>query len=241
MTEPNQELLAIIPARAGSKGIPGKNRALIAGVPLLEYTVRALRAAESVSGILLTTDDPEILADYRGCDDIFVVERPAQLARDDSKTSDAVAHALDAWASAGRPLPGALLLAQPTTPLRTAADIDAAFALFQRCGREPLVSACRVEGIRHPRGMYHVDEAEQRGRLFIEDPTDDLQRHAYEVLYQRNGAIYLVTTEYFQRTGRLRSVTPYLYAMPWERSVNIDVPGDLLIARALIESGLVST
>lgn len=233
-----KDVLAVIPARAGSKGVPGKNTALINGLPLIEYTVRAARAARSVGEILITTDDIGILDRYRDCSDLFLVERPSQLAHDDSTTSDAVAHALDAWTSDGRPLPGTLFLAQPTTPLRTAADIDAAVMMFERCGREPLVSACRVEGIRHPRGMYLVDEPEERGMLYVDDPDDNLQRHAYETLYQRNGAIYLVTTEYFRRTGRLRSTAPYLYPMPWERSVNIDVPGDLLIARALIESGL---
>jgi CMP-N,N'-diacetyllegionaminic acid synthase len=239
-TDVTTDTLAIIPAREGSKGIPGKNTALIRGLPLIEYTVRCVRAARSVTGILITTDDPAILDRYRASDDLFVVERPPELATDDAKTSDAVRHALDAWTAAGRRDPDILLLAQPTTPLRTANDVDDSIAMFERCGREPLVSACLVEGIRHPRGMYLADSSGERGRLFINDPVDDLQRHAYESLYQRNGAIYLVTSEYFRRTGRLRSIEPWLYPMPWERSVNVDVPGDLLIARALIESGLVS-
>ena len=75
-----------------------------------------------------------------------------------------------------------------------------------------------------------------RGTLFIREPH--AQRQKYEVLFHRNGAIYIVTTEFFERTGCLMSPTPILYEMPWERSVNIDGNGDLLIARALIESGL---
>ena len=77
------------------------------------------------------------------------------------------------------------------------------------------------------------------GEIFIKEHSAGHSRSEYEKLYQRNGAIYIVTTEYFQRTGRLRSESPTIYEMPWERSINIDVPGDMLIAKALIESGLI--
>ena len=63
----------------------------------------------------------------------------------------------------------------------------------------------------------------------------------YEPLYQRNGAVYIVSTDYFRRERRLRSLTPVMYEMPWERSINVDGPGDLLIVRALIESRLIKT
>lgn len=231
-------LLAIIPARAGSKGVPGKNKALIGEKPLIEYTVAAATAAKAVSGILLTTDDRAILEYYKNREGVLVVTRPTELAQDDSTTSDVVAHAIDAWVSSGRQLPKSLLLAQPTTPLRTAADIDGAFTLFERVGEKPVVSACKVDGIRHPRVMYRMDSEAVASALYIQDADEKFQRQTYEPLYQRNGAIYLVTLEYFRRTGRLQSESPVIYEMPWERSINIDVPGDLLIAKALLESGL---
>jgi CMP-N,N'-diacetyllegionaminic acid synthase len=230
-------LLAIIPARAGSKGVPGKNKALINGRPLIDYTVAALERASSVEGILLTTDDRDILRLYADRSDILLVERPAELATDKATTSDAVAHALDAWAAAGKPAPDAILLAQPTTPLRMAADIDAAYRLFLASGAESVIGACRVDGMRHPRDMYRLGENGQ-GELFITDPHDRTTRQDYETLYQRNGAIYIVSTDYFRREHRLRSFTPVIYEMSWERSINIDGPGDFLIAKALIESGM---
>jgi CMP-N-acetylneuraminic acid synthetase len=230
-------MLAIIPARAGSKGVPGKNKALIAGRPLVDYTVTALELARSVTGIILSTDDEDLLARYRDRPGIFVVNRPKSLAQDDSTTAHVVAHALDAWQADGRDIPDALFVAQPITPLRTAADIDAAFELFKSTGCESLISACRAEGIRHPSGMYRLKEDEQRGTPYLagEEPT---RRQDLETVYQRNGAVYLITTEFFVQTGRLRSDNPMIYEMPWERSINIDVPGDLMIARALIESGM---
>ena len=123
-------LLAIIPARAGSKGVPGKNTARIAGRPLVDFTVAALEESNSVGAILLTTDDREILDLYVNRKSVFLVERPRELATDTATTSAAVEHALQSWEAIGHYLPQALLLAQPTTPLRTAADIDAAYQLY---------------------------------------------------------------------------------------------------------------
>ncbi len=229
-------LLAIVPARAGSKGVPGKNRALIADRPLIDFTIGALEAARSVTGIALSTDDREILARYAGRKSLFLIDRPPELATDEATTGAVVAHALDSWEAAGRETPDALLLAQPTTPLRTAADIDGAFALFERMDRQPVVSACKAEGIRHPEVMYRLHADGVRGELYAGERGDQARRQTREAIYQRNGAIYLVSTEFFRRTGRLRNATPLIYEMPWERSINIDVPGDLRIARALIES-----
>lgn len=147
-------LLAIVPARAGSKGVPGKNKAPIKGRPLIDYTVAALEAAKSVDGILITTDDEDILRAYAGRENIVLVRRPPELATDTATTSAAMKHALGAWEAAGRDRPEAIFLAQPTTPLRTAADIDAAYKLFLASGGTSLISCCRVDGMRHPRDMY---------------------------------------------------------------------------------------
>ena len=82
---------------------------------------------------------------------------------------------------------------------------------------------------------------DSRGELFIPAGEGHTNRQSYECLYQRNGAIYIVSTEFFLRTGCLTNQRPFIFEMPWERSINIDCPGDLLIARALIESGLIKT
>ena len=230
-------LLAIVPARMGSKGVPGKNKALIAGLPLIEYTVVALQASRSVTSILVTSDDPDILGRYRERNGVFVVERPAALARDDSTTEDAVTHALAEWQRSGAQTPDVIMIAAATTPLRRAADVDAAFELMQKSASESVLSVCRAEGIRHPRVMYRMGES-GHGIPYVQT-GEGHRRQDFEPIYQRNGAIYLVTTRYFCSTGKLRSDDPVIYEMPWERSINIDTPGDLIIAKALIESGLV--
>jgi CMP-N-acetylneuraminic acid synthetase len=232
-------LLAIVPARAGSKRVPGKNKALIAGLPVVDYTIAALETSRSTDGIVLSTDDTDIADRYRARASVFLVDRPPALAQDESTTASVVAHALDAWQGARRTPPRAILLAQPTTPLRTAADIDDAYSLFERTGAESVISACKAEGIRHPQVMYRL---KRDGHAVPYEAADDhsTQRQSLDPVYQRNGAIYLVTAEFFLRTGRLRSDNPVIYEMPWERSINIDVPADLLIAKALIESGVLA-
>ena len=233
-------LLAVVPARAGSRGVPRKNMAIVAGVPLVEYAVAAALAAESIGAVVVTSDDEEILERYARRDGVLVLRRPPDLATDTASSADTVAHALEQWEAAGGWSPHALIMVQATTPLRTSADIDAAYDLFTRSGSEAVISACRVDGIRHPRVMYRLRD-DGRSELFMTDPTDRMTRRDYEPLYQNNGAVYIVSTEYFRREQRLRSLAPVIYEMPWERSINIDVPGDLVIARALIESGLVKT
>jgi len=230
-------LLAIVPARMGSKGVPGKNRALIGGVPLIEYTVAALEASQAVTSILISSDDPDILSLYCDRTGVVIVERPAALAQDDSTTAEAVTHALIEWDRSGHQVPDVIMIAQPTTPLRQAGDIDAAFELFENSGADSLISACRAEGIRHPQLMYRVGE-KGRGTRYLAGTEKPSQRQDFEPIYQLNGAIYFVRTSYFHSTGKLCADNPVIYEMPWERSINIDTPGDLLIAKVLIESGL---
>jgi CMP-N,N'-diacetyllegionaminic acid synthase len=233
-------MLAIIPARAGSKGVPGKNKALIAGRPLVDYTVAALERARSVTGIILSTNDDDLLVMYQERQGVLALQRPEELCRDESTTAEAVSHALESWRARDRIVPDTLFVAQPITPLRTAYDIDAAFELFQSSGTDSLISVCRAEGIRHPSGMYRLDGEGPRVTPFMAE-GEPARRQDFETIYQRNGAIYMVKTTYFSETGRLRSDNPVIYEMPWERSINIDVPGDLLIAKALIESGILES
>ena len=233
-------LIAVLPARAGSRRVPGKNKALVGGVPLVEYAIASALAAEPVEATVLTTDDEEILDRCAGRAGLFLVRRPPDLAGDKASTADTVAHGLEQWHAAGGWSPRALVHVQATTPLRTAADITAAYKLFTRTGAESLISVCRAVGIRHPRVMYRL-RADGRAQLCMPDdeyrrtPRDD------EEVYQLNGAVYIVSADYFRRERKMRCPAPVMYEMPWERSINVDVPGDLLIARGLVESGLVRT
>lgn len=221
------ETVAIIPARAGSKGVPGKNKRLVAERPLIAFTFEAARDSRALDRVIVTTDDNEIaeLARRAGFE---VVERPAVLARDESPVIDAVLHALETLGIAG---PRAVVLLQPTSPLRTGADIDAAVRLFDESGL-PVCSVVRVEDA-HPARMYRIEH----GRMVPQLPElADRRRQDLPALYLRNGAIYIMGPEQLARREIICDpMAPY--EMPAHRSANIDAEIDLVVLEALLGAG----
>jgi N-acylneuraminate cytidylyltransferase len=218
------ERVAIIPARGGSKGVPGKNKRLVSGKPLIEYTLDAARDCAKLDRIVVTTDDPDV-ADIARRAGVEVVERPASIAADESPVIDAVLHALETLEITA---PGALVLLQPTSPLRTAGDIDAALELFESTGT-PVCSVCQV-GDAHPARMYRLDDGVMRP---LAPELASLRRQDLPVLFHRNGALYIVGPE--QLRERQIICDPMVpYEMDAERSVNIDTELDLMVLEALL-------
>ena len=220
------ERIAVIPARAGSKGVPGKNKRLIAGRPLIAYTIDTALQTKALDRVIVTTDDGEI-ADLARAAGAEVVERPAEIAGDASPVIDAVLHALDA---AGAHDPAAVVLLQPTSPLRTSEDITQALTLFERTGT-PVCSVVRVEDA-HPARMYRIEGA----RLVPQVPElATARRQDLPALYLRNGAIYIVGPEQLARREIICDpMVPY--EMPADRSANVDAEIDLVVLEALLTS-----
>jgi len=218
------EHVAIIPARGGSKGVPGKNKRIVGGQPLIAYSIAAARAAASIDRVVVTTDDPEIAEIARGAG-AEVVDRPDPLAGDASPVIDAVLHALEAI---GVSDPAAVVLLQPTSPMRTAQDIDAAVALFT-AKRAPVCSVCRAEDA-HPARMYRIED----GRLLSLMPElASERRQDLPPVYHRNGAIYVVGPDQLARR-EIITVGMVPYEMPGESSVNIDTELDLMLLEAVL-------
>ena len=206
--------------------MPGKNKRLVAGRPLISYTIETALATEALDRVIVTTDDPEIaeLARAAGAE---VVERPGEIAGDASPVIDAVIHALGA---VGLTDPAAVVLLQPTSPLRTAEDIGRALALFERTG-VPVCSVVRVEDA-HPARMYRIEGE----RLVPEMPElATARRQDLPALFLRNGAIYIVGPDQLaHREIICDSMVPY--EMPAERSANVDAEIDLVVLEALLTS-----
>lgn len=213
--------LGLIPARGGSKGIPRKNVLLIAGKPLVAWTIETALAAKWIDRVVVTTDNDEIaeVAARHGADVPFL--RPPELARDETPGIDPVLHALDA-------LPGydRLVLLQPTSPLRSTDDIDAAIAMATD-GRTVL----SVTEAPHADWIFAMDAA---GLLDIGASKPVARRQDMEKRYTLNGAIYVADC------GELRENRSFLgpntagYIMPAERSVDIDSPLDWRLAELLL-------
>jgi CMP-N,N'-diacetyllegionaminic acid synthase len=227
-------LLALVPARGGSKGIPRKNLAPLAGKPLLQYTLEAALASRQIDDTLLSTDDEEIAAFAAKCGAATRYRRPPQLAGDDTPMIAAVEHALEWYARERGLTPEAVLLLQPTSPLRTVADVDGAIARFREAGADTLASVHRLS--EHP--CECVVTEGRSWHYLVPPPAAYAGRQDYPAgFFFINGALYLARTEVLRRERRF--IVPgstLLYEMPRERGIDIDSPLDLASAAALLGS-----
>lgn len=228
-------LLGVIPARGGSRGIPGKNLAPLAGRPLIDYTLDAALAASALSRIILSTDDPAIAAHALTRERIEVPAlRPADLARDDTPILPVLLDLLDTLDTQEAAGLDAVCLLQPTSPLRLASDIDAAVALFAQTQAESVVS---VVDVPHHCNPVSVMVRDDDGRLypFIAGLGDTAQRRQDKpAAVARNGPAILIVKPDTLRAGLLYGSDCVGYPMPRERSIDIDEPLDLVLAEALL-------
>lgn len=225
--------LAIIPARAGSKGIPFKNMKPLGGLPLIGHTIRAALDAECRPRILVSTDSSEI-ADFATSMEVPTTQlRPAELSGDDASTTEVVRYELATCEAVSKETYDHILLLQPTSPMRNARHIDEAVKCYMRSGAPSLISVCEV-GPGHPDYIYR-----ERGGLLEKmlEGVIGVRRQHLEKLYLRNGAIYIVSVPHFTRTGELASAKPAFYVMDRHSSVNIDEPEDLRFSEALLLHG----
>ena len=221
--------IGIIPARGGSKGVPRKNIRLCGGRPLLAYTIAAAQQSRRLFRFAVSTDDAEIgaIAQSLGAE---VHWRPAELAQDNTPAPPVVNHLLTTLDPNGR-LFDCVVYLQPTTPLRTAEDIDNAIDLLERSCADSVVSVYRVED-HHPSRMYRLGED---GRLipYDQEPAGRL-RQQLPAVYHRNGAIYACKRSIIATQHSLLGADVRPYVMTRERSVNIDDEFDLQIADMLL-------
>ncbi|NCI49086.1 acylneuraminate cytidylyltransferase family protein [Sediminibacterium roseum] len=226
-------LLAIIPARYGSKGVPRKNVVDLNGQPLISYTIEAALQSSCIDEILVTTDDDEViaLAEKKGINCRY--KRPSALATDETSMYDVVEHALE-WFKTDRGfLPEQFVLLQPTSPLRSAADIDNSMAMFIERSAESLISVHALS--EHPFECIKIDE---NGWSFLAEPAHTVTRRQdfKQDFHFINGAIYLIKTETFLAIKKFFIKSRSLcYVMPKERGIDIDSVTDLAIAKALLQ------
>lgn len=222
-------VLGLVPARGGSKGIPGKNVADVAGRPLLAYTAAAALRSTALDRVVLSTDDEEIarVGLEVGLEVPFL--RPPALAADDTPMIDVVVHALD---ELGEDEIEAIVLLQPTSPLRSALDIGSAVALLRTSGAESVVS---VTPVPHRFVPSSVLVAGPGGVVVpFAGGSGGSRRQDKEQLLARNGPAVLVVRPSAVRRGVLYGEPTVGYLMPPERSLDVDDEFDLTLARLLL-------
>lgn len=222
--------LVIIPARGGSKGVPGKNIKPLAGKPLLHYTIDAARAVAADSEICVSTDDSEIAACARAAGIDVPFMRPVELAADNAGTYPVLLHALDFYRDRGYE-PDVVILLQPTSPFRTGDHVREALGLYND-GLDMVVSVrpartnpylnCYEED---SEGMLHISKG--GGAILCRQDAPDC--------WEYNGAIYIINPASLRR-GPLSSFGRRVkYEMTERDSVDIDSPLDWELASVIAE------
>lgn len=227
-------IIAIIPARGGSKKIPRKNIKLLCGKPLIAYTIIRAKKSKYLDNFYVSTENEEIAEISRryGAE---VIERPEKLAKDETPTIDVIFHVLDNLKGKNYN-PDIVVLLQPTSPLRNAEDIDNAIKLFLDSDCKSVVSVCEME--HPPYWSFKIEEGYLKSlfdRRYVRMRRQDLEK-----VYIPNGAIFVSTpqTLYKYKSFYCNHIIPYI--MPIERSVDIDNELDFMLAELLAKKyGLV--
>lgn len=224
-----QKILALIPARGGSKGIKDKNIISLAGKPLIAYSIEAAKKSKYIDSIVVTTDSEKIaeVAKRYGARVPFL--RPAELAADTSKTIDAVLHAIKTLKSMGENY-DTLVLLQPTQPLRTTDDIGKAIELYYESGENGLVSISSVDD--SPLLIRSIDEDGKLINLLSQNST--CRRQDMPNYYKVNGCIYInKIDEINENTSFNDNKVPFI--MDKEHSIDIDELSDLWMAECYLK------
>ncbi len=214
-------MLAIIPARGGSRGLTRKNLRPLCGQPLIQYTIDAARQTAAIDLSVVSTDDPEI-AEIAGRQGVMVVDRPTDLASDTARSEAVVAHVLGLLREAGK-LPDAFVLLQPTSPLRDSPILSLALTEYRETGASCMVSVCEVD--HHPFKMFRERDGALEPLFNVEQLSTPRQQ--LPKVYRQNGAIYLMQTKLFldHRSLFVPPVRPFL--MDEAHSVDVDTLHDL--------------
>ncbi len=230
------KVLGVITARGGSKGIPRKNVKLLGGKPLIAYTIERAKESGVFDRIILSTDDQEIaeVGKQYGIEVPFM--RPADLAEDTTPTLPVLVHALKWLKENEGDEPEAVMLLQPTAPLRRPEHIREAHALFIASNADSVVSMVEVPGHFNPHWQFRIGK-DDRAEIFTSEPFRDIVTRRQELpkTYTRNGAIYLFKSMLlFNDPPSFYGDDVRAYIMDEASSVNIDSPEDFLAAEAAL-------
>ena len=216
----DEKIIAIIPARGGSKGIKDKNIYPLKGRPLISYTIDAARYSNYIDYVMVSTDSDGIADVSRNCGAEVPFMRPADLASDTAKTIDAIVSAISMLRENGHTY-DTLVLLQPTSPLRTADDIDRAIELFYSEGKKSLLSVSEVKEnpvlIRRLQGNQAVP---------ILNVSSTVRRQDFEKFYRVNGAIYINAIPEINKSTSFND-NELGYVMEPAHSVDIDTLEDI--------------
>ncbi|WP_219834387.1 cytidylyltransferase domain-containing protein [Paenibacillus sp. R14(2021)] len=223
-----KKVLAVIPARGGSKGLPRKNIRLLDGKPLLAWTLDAAMASKYIDYAFVSTDSLEIAAAAREWGGQVPFMRPAELAQDDTPGISPVIHAIEMLKTYE-----IVLLLQPTSPFRIAEDIDGCLEQLVASGASSVVSVTDME--KPLSWMFTVSEESRVLAPAVSDAEFVLQRQAASKVYVLNGAVYAAYSSFIVSNQSFFYEGAEGYKMPKDRSLDIDTMLDFVVAESMIQ------
>lgn len=232
-----KKVLAVVPARSGSKGLPHKNIRPLLGKPLLVWSLEIANNCSYIDQVMLSTDSSEYsqIASKYGA--IIPCLRPSELSTDSSTSVDVVLHALDAMHNKYGDYDIVMLL-EPTSPLRVQRDLLLALELISSGTSLSAVGICRAETI-HPSFMFRLGQ-DSLLIPFLGTQPDGLRRQDIEELYFLEGSIYASDVSYLRKRMSFYHEYTGGVLIPYERSAEVDTLVDFLFIEAMLKSNLIS-
>lgn len=227
------DILAVIPARGGSKGVPRKNIKAICGKPLIEYTIDAAKRCEYIQRVIISTDDEEIAEVSKKLGGEVPYLRPLELSGDNSPTVECVIEFLNTLEKNEGYKPDYVALLQCTSPLRNSIHIKEAIEQLLESDMDGIISVCEVE--LSPYWMNIVND----GKLeyFIEEGKKITRRQDLPQVYRMNGAIYIVKTDILLKYKTFEPDNVCAYIMSQKDSIDIDTKLDFKMAELIMSEG----
>jgi N-acylneuraminate cytidylyltransferase/CMP-N,N'-diacetyllegionaminic acid synthase len=233
----NYKILAIIPARGGSKGVLRKNLRNLWGKPLIQWSIDEAKKSKYIDRIVISTEDNEIeeLSIRAG---VEVIKRPIELAQDDSPTIDSIVYTLNKLEEIEGYTPNYVLLLQCTSPFRNAEDIDASIdtLLNKNDNFKSLISVSREE---HPPWWLKTIDSDGAMKDFISyDKEKYTRRQSFQPVYRLNGAIYICEINELKKYKSFETDRTLAYIMDSSSSIDIDTEEDLRLAEYILKNKL---
>jgi CMP-N,N'-diacetyllegionaminic acid synthase len=223
-----EKVLAIVPARGGSKGVPRKNVRIVGDRPLIAWTIGSALTSKTVDQVILSSDDIEIIDVARqwGCDIPFT--RPPELATDAASMLDVIHHAADICGDGFE----WIVLLQPTSPLRSAEDIDATVAACMQAGAPAAVTVTPTD--KSPFWMYFRGESGLMTPIMNDPRNLSYRRQDLPPTYALNGAVYVARRDWLKGRSSFLSPETICHVMPRERSIDVDTEYDFSMLKAYL-------
>lgn len=227
-------ILGVITARGGSKGIPGKNIKMLGNKPLIAYTIEVAKKSKLMNHLIVSTDDAEIaeVCKKYGAEVPFI--RPKELAADGTPHLPVMQHAIDFYEKAQNIIVDHVVILQPTSPFRTVDDLDGTIQKLIDTKADSSVSLVRVPSSAHPIKMKKIEDDKVLAYSIPEE--EGTRRQDLPIVYRRSGAVYAMRRDLIMKDNRLYGDFVTGHIIPAERSIDIDSELDWVIAEYLLKT-----